>query len=349
MPQLRKNPVTREWVVVAKDRSRRPQDFKAPSEDASQRPTRKDTCPFCPGNESMTPPEVLAYRNHPGPGNSPGWSVRVVPNKFPALGIEGDLSRRGIGMYDCMNGIGAHEVVIETPEHNQSLSTISRAQCAAAFWACRERFVDLSGDRRFKYILFFRNHGQVAGASLEHPHSQIIALPMVPVDVMAELDGMSLYAEYRDRCPYCDMVSQEIESAERVVFETPNYLVFEPFASKYPFETWIVPKRHQASFAELQRADMDEIAEAVQGALQRMDRTLNCPPYNLAMHSLPINTTRPEDFHWHMQICPRLTIAAGFELGTGVYINSTPPEDAAEFLRRNADPAGESRLAPSST
>ena len=337
MPQLRKNPVTREWVVVAQERSRRPGEFQVPCEDPSDLPEHKQQCPFCAGNESQTPPELLAYRPDGGAPNSPNWTVRVVPNKFPALKMEGDLARRGQGMYDSMNGIGSHEVVVETPEHNQSLATLSRERCADVLWAARERFIDLSADRKFKYILFFRNHGVVAGASIEHPHSQIIALPIVPLDVLAEVEGMGTYAEYRDRCPYCDMVTQESDLKDRIVFETENYLIFEPFASKFAFETWVVPKRHQNSFTELERPEMLELSDAIQGSLRRIDRCLNFPPYNLAMHSLPVNTSRPEDFHWHIQISPRLTVAAGLEMGTGVYINATSPEEAARYLRDAAE------------
>jgi UDPglucose--hexose-1-phosphate uridylyltransferase len=333
MPQLRKNPVTREWVIIAEERNRRPGDFHVSHEDVSRSPIYVEDCPFCAGNEVMTPPEVLAFRTTAGPRDDKGWTVRVVPNKFPALEIGGELGRRGLGMYDYMNGIGAHEVVVEAPDHNQSLSSLSRTHCADVFWACRERFVDLSGDRRFKYILFFRNHGPLAGASLPHPHSQIIALPMVPIEVVAELEGMQQYAEYRDRCPYCDIIQQERESGDRVVFETDTHLVYQPFASRYPFETCIVPKEHQPSFADLRYSEMDGVAEAVQGALQRLEKCLNFPPYNLAMHTLPINTSRPEDFHWQIQIVPRLTIAAGFEMGTGVYINTVAPEHAARCLR----------------
>ncbi|HET6385287.1 MAG TPA: galactose-1-phosphate uridylyltransferase [Armatimonadota bacterium] len=337
MPELRKNPVTREWVIVAETRSQRPLETTIPHESSiSKGPAFDPDCPFCPGNESQTPREVLAFRSTPGAGDTPGWNVRVTPNKYPALLVEGDLARRGLGMYDCMNGIGAHEVVIETPAHNLPFADLPTAHCADVFWACRERFVDLSRDRRFKYILFFRNEGRVAGVSLDHPHSQIIALPMVPMDVMAEIEGMSHYAEYRDRCPYCDMVDQERESADRVLFETASYLIFEPFASRFAFETWVVPKIHQPSFAELDYDAMPAVAEAVQGALRHIDRCLGSPPYNLAMHTMPINTSRPEDFHWHIQITPRLAATGGFELGTGVYINPISPEESARRLRESA-------------
>jgi UDPglucose--hexose-1-phosphate uridylyltransferase len=338
MPELRKNPITREWVIIATERSRRPVDFHVPSGNLASTSAHDSKCPFCPGNEFATPPEVLAFRGGDGGSNTPGWSVRVVSNKFPALGIEGDLARRGTGIYDAMNGVGAHEVVIETPQHNESLATIPAASCAEVLWAIRERFVDLARDRRFKYILFFKNQGRAAGASLEHPHSQIIALPILPREILTEIEGMNLYSEYRDRCPYCDMVQQEQQSDDRVVLSTANYLVFAPFAARTPFETWIVPRHHQAAFTDLQRSDMDDLAIALQGVLGRLDRCLDTPPYNLALHTQPVNSSRPDDFHWHIQISPRLTIAAGFEMGTGVYINVTSPEEAARFLRE-AQPA----------
>jgi UDPglucose--hexose-1-phosphate uridylyltransferase len=332
MPQLRKDPVTREWVIIATERSRRPTDFKV-SEDIESRPSFVETCPFCPGNEAMTPAEVLAYRSADSVRNGPGWWVRVVPNKFPALAIEGDLDRQGFGMYDMMNGIGAHEVIIECVEHNRSPASLSPLQAQEVFWAYRDRYRDLIQDKRFKYILLFRNHGKVAGASLEHPHSQLIALPMVPIDVALKIEGATRYHDYHERCVYCDMVKQECNFGERIVCENADYVAFCPFAAKYPYETWIVPRRHQVSFADAERGSLNAFSALVQEVLQRIGVALNHPPYNYTLHTAPVNEDRERDFHWHLSIMPRLTIAAGFEMGTGIYINVTSPEDAARYLR----------------
>ena len=329
MPELRKDPIIGRWVIISTERAKRPSEF-------AREPARikNGFCPFCVGNESKTPPEVLAYRPNGAAPNTEGWTVRVVPNKFPALAIEGDLNKRGIGMYDRMNGVGAHEVIIETPKHNLDPATVSLYQLTEALWAFRERYLDLRKDPRFKYILVFRNHGKVAGASLEHPHSQIIATPMIPIEIVNEEQGAQRYYQYHDRCIWCDMVQQEIEFGQRVVSQTEHFLEFEPFASKFPFETWLLPKQHEASFATaMTRERITEFAGLLQDALRRIAKCLNGPPYNYAIHTTPCNREDSELFHWHMVIMPRLTIAAGFEMGTGIYINVTSPEDAARYLR----------------
>jgi UDPglucose--hexose-1-phosphate uridylyltransferase len=337
MPQLRKDPVTHEWVIIATERSRRPTDFKS-SEDLMGKPAYSPNCPFCPGNEKMTPGEVLAYRPADALPNSAGWWVRVVPNKFPALAIEGNLDRAGFGMYDMMNGIGAHEVIIECTEHDKSIANVSPLQAQEVLWAYRDRCLDLMKDKRFKYILLFRNHGKVAGASLEHPHSQLIALPMVPQDVMLKIEGSQRYHDYHERCIYCDMVKQEVSYGERIICMNDDFVAFCPFSAKYPFETWIVPREHSSSFIYEDRQRINAFASILQDALSRIGICLNYPPYNYTLHTAPINQERERDFHWHLSIMPRLTIAAGFEMGTGVYINVTAPEDAAHHLRAATAP-----------
>ncbi len=332
MPELRKDPITQEWVIIATERARRPSDFTHLSIAEPDKPEYSPTCPFCSGKEDMTPQEVLAYR-HGREANRSDWWVRVVPNKFPALAIEGELDKRGVGMYDVMNGVGAHEVIIETPKHNLDPSTLSRDQLSEVFWAYRERYLDLRKDTRFKYILIFRNHGKVAGASLEHPHSQLIATPMIPIDVVNEIQGAERYFQYHERCIWCDMAKQEMEQRIRVVGQTAHFVAFEPFASKYPFETWVMPKMHQASFASMSRERIEEFAELAQDVLRRVSKCLNSPPYNLAIHTAPCGREESDLIHWHMVVMPRLTIAAGFEMGTGIYINVTTPEDAAGYLR----------------
>ncbi len=330
MPELRKDPITREWVIVATERGKRPSDF--PREPrVLEIPTR--SCPFCPGNESSTPPEVLAFRPPGSPPNSPGWWVRVVPNKFPALAIEGQLRKSGRGIYDYMNGVGAHEVLIECPDHAQTLATMPTKQVEDVLWAYRSRYLDLEGDSRLKYILFFRNHKRVAGASLEHPHSQLIATPMVPEDVMSEIEGAARYEQYHDRCVYCDMIQQEIEEGERLVLENEHFIAFEPYASKYPFETWLLPKRHRGSFATISTEEQSVFAQTLKEVLLRVYLLLDDPPYNYTLHTAPTRTANDEHLHWHLEIMPRLTITAGFEMGTGIFINVTAPELAATHLR----------------
>lgn len=345
MPELRKDPITQEWVIIATERARRPSDFTHLTIAEPDKPDYSPTCPFCPGKETMTPPEIVSFRQS-REANAPDWWVRVVPNKFPALAIEGSLNKRGSGMYDMMNGVGAHEVIIETPKHHLDPATLEQSQMAEVLWMFRERYLDLRKDTRFKYILVFRNHGKVAGASLEHPHSQLVATPMIPIDVVNEMQGAERYYQYHDRCIWCDMVQQELDQKSRVVVETEHFLAFEPFASKFPFETWLLSKTHQSSFAAMSRDEVTEFAGIMQDALGRISRCLNSPPYNFAIHTAPCDREDSDYFHWHMVIMPRLTIAAGFEMGTGIYINVTSPEDAAMFLREAIAKKAEPDTAP---
>jgi len=334
MPELRRDPITGDWVIIASERAKRPSDFAghSPGKSDDEKGGGK-SCPFCPGNETMTPPEIMAFR-HPGSQrNGPGWWVRVVPNKFPALGIEGDLNKTGFGMYDWMNGVGAHEVIIETPEHDRQLSFLENRQIEDVLWAYRARYLDLKKDPRLKYILVFRNYGKVAGASLSHPHSQLVATPIIPGVVANELQGARRYAEYRDRCVFCDIVRQEQDEEKRLVTENEHFVVFEPYASRTPFETWIVPKRHASSFAAISAEEQTSFAGILGETLRRLHICLDDPPYNYNIHTAPCDNDADAEFHWHLSISPRLTIAAGFEMGTGIYINVTPPEAAAEYLR----------------
>ena len=346
MPELRRDPITGEWVVIATERAKRPSDFASHSPGSEQQDTT--TCPFCSGNEGMTPPEIMAFR-HPGSQrNSRGWWVRVIPNKFPALGIEGDLNKTGLGMYDWMNGVGAHEVIVETPEHDKHLAFLDNRQIEDVLWAYRARYLDLKKDPRLKYILLFRNYGRVAGASLTHPHSQLVATPVIPGVVANELQGARRYSEYRDRCVFCDIVKQELDEGKRLVSENDDFVVIQPYASRSPFETWIIPKRHGASFAAISAEEQTSFAAMLGETLRRLHLCLDDPPYNYNIHTAPCDEDEGEGFHWHLSISPRLTIAAGFEMGTGIYINVTPPEVAAQHLRET-DPSAIAVVAGEST
>jgi UDPglucose--hexose-1-phosphate uridylyltransferase len=336
LPELRKDAVTGRWVIIATDRAKRPTDFVR--EKVQIRGT--GFCPFCYGNESKTPPEILAYRSDGSAANRPGWSLRVVANKFPALGIEGSLNRQGEGLYDKMNGIGAHEVIIETPKHELTLATLPARQVEDVLWAYRDRIIDLKKDRRFKYILIFKNHGDAAGASLEHTHSQLIALPVVPKRVAEEVDGAREHYDFKERCIFCDIIRQETESKIRLISENDGFLAIAPFASRFPFETWILPKTHQCAFEESQKREFEQLAPMLKDMLSRLDRVLDFPAYNYIVHTSPIGESAQDYFHWHMEIMPKLTKLAGFEWGTGFYINPTPPEESAKFLRDAAPSAG---------
>ena len=328
MSELRKDPVTGRWVIISSERGRRPSDFQeAP-------PKRKGGfCPFCTGNERFTPPEILAYRDAGTVPNSPGWSLRVVPNKFPALKIEGNLDKTGIGLFDRMNGIGAHEVIIETPSHDVTMSKLPERKIEDILWAYKDRVIDLKKDTRFQSILIFKNEGEAAGASLEHSHSQLIALPIIPRQVSEEIEGARLYYNYKERCIYCDIVRQEMYAEERNVAENEHFLAIAPFAARFPFETWIIPKNHNACFDDSQPWEYNSLARILKNVLLRLDKVLNIPPYNYIIHTCPLRSQMREFYHWHLEIMPKLVRIAGFEWGSGFYINPTAPEEAAKFLR----------------
>jgi UDPglucose--hexose-1-phosphate uridylyltransferase len=329
MPELRRDPIVGRWVIISTDRAGRPREFQRAE------PTRPagTICPFCPGQERLTPKEILAYRPQPSEPNLPGWTVRVVPNKFPALQVEGDMGREGVGIYDRMNGIGAHEVIIETPDHKDTLADLQPKRIEDVIWAYRDRMVDLKRDARFRYILVFKNHGASAGATLEHSHSQLIALPVIPTSVLAEIDGCRIHYQQKERCIYCDIMRQEVSDAERIVAENPEFLCLTPFAPRFPFEMWILPKRHAAYFEDGQKTQFEMLARILSESLRRMDRVLSRPAYNFILHTSPMHEKTGEFYHWHIELIPKLTQVAGFEWGTGFYINPVTPEEAAKFLR----------------
>jgi UDPglucose--hexose-1-phosphate uridylyltransferase len=329
MPELRKDAVTGRWVIISTDRRKRPNDFRL--ERASV--IRKDHCPFCPGREDMTPPEVLAYRQNGSGPNSAGWDLRVVPNKFPALQVEGTLDRQGEGLFDRMNGIGAHEVIIETPDHDKTLAAMAEAEIERLLCAFRERVLDLKRDIRLRYILLFKNHGAAAGATLEHGHSQLIALPIVPDFVREELDGARHHFEAKERCVFCDIIRQEVADGRRMIHENADFVAVAPYAPRFPFETWVLPRRHLARFEEAPRQEYESLARMLKALLRRIDRALETPPYNLIIHSAPFHEPVSEFYHWHVELIPKMTRTAGFEWGTGFYINPTSPEEAAGVLR----------------
>ena len=334
MPELRKDPITGRWVIIATERAKRPSDFVRDKVEIRG----SGFCPFCYGNEAKTPPEIIAYRSDGSLRNSPGWSLRVVANKFPALGIEGSLNRQGEGLYDKMSGIGAHEVIIETPDHQKTLAMLSPRQIEDVLWAYRDRILDLKKDRRFKYIMIFKNHGEAAGASLEHTHSQLIALPVVPKRVREETDGARDYFRFKERCIFCDIIRQELESGIRVIANTPTFIAIAPFAPRFPFEIWIMPRVHQSAFEDSQRQEFEQLAVMLKDMLVRLDKVLDFPAYNYIIHTSPIPESPNEHYHWHLEIMPKLTKIAGFEWGTGFHINPTPPEESAKFLRDAAMP-----------
>lgn len=336
MPELRKDPFSDQWVVVPTDRLRRPGDFVREPVPATPslapRPMdSREVCPFCGGNETLTPPEIMAHRT--GGANQPGWTLRVVPSKFPALAIEGPLEREGDGLFDRMRGVGAHEIVIETPAHALSITDLDEHAIERVLGVFRDRMRDLRRDGRLRYIHVFKNFGAAAGARVEHTHSQLIALPLVPRRVLAELDEAKRHYDRRERCLYCDVIRQETKSGARVVVETDRFVVICPYAARFPFETWVLPKQHRSHYEDIDVDHLGNLAWVLKSTLRRIERALERPAWNLMLHTGPLQEAGNPYSHWHFEIVPKVTRPSGFELGTGVHINPTPPEEAAQFLR----------------
>ena len=328
MPELRKDPILGRWIIISKERGKRPTDFIV-----ERNVSKGGFCPLCPGNENTTPPEVLVYGRPSAAPNTPGWSLRVVPNKYPALVIEGNLDKEGDGLYDMMNGIGAHEVLIESPSHEEVFTYLPLDRMQQVFLAFRDRINDLSKDPRFRYVMIFKNFGQAAGASLEHSHSQLIALPILPRMIVSELDGSLSYYKYKERCIFCDIIRQELRQEVRVVCKNEQFITIAPYAPRSPFELWILPIRHSSSYASLDDQAFYALAGIFSESMRRLDRCLPGVPYNFVLHTSPLRSNPLEHFHWHFEIMPKLTSIAGFEWGSGFYINPTPPEDAAKYLQ----------------
>ena len=336
MPELRKDPVIGRWVIIATERAKRPEDFKL-----EKQVVHESVCPFCAGHEDKTPPEIFSIRKSGTQSNDPGWDVRVTSSIKPFLKPAGDVGRRAKGLYDLMNAVGAHEIVIESPDHIMGLADLTQEQIVKVIDAYVERFGELKKDPRFKYVLMFKNHGVEAGAgSTTHSISQLIATPVTPKRVKEELVGARRYYEYKERCVFCDIVKQELEQKQRVIVDIDGIVAITPFASRFPFEVWVLPKDHSCDFFTINPQNRRHLAGVLKQVMGKLKSALNDPPYNMMLHTAPFRTTKngfgktvDRDYHWHIEIMPRLTRVAGFEWGTGFYINPTAPELAAKSLR----------------
>ena len=338
MAELRKDPILNRWVIIATGRSKRPGSYHVEREVSYTKPEK---CPFCEGHEDMTPPEVYVLRGQGSRPNKPGWKVRVVPNKYPALNMDAPLEESGTGMFNMMAGFGAHEVVIETPDHKKEIKDQSIEEIKNWIQALQERVRTLYSDKRFKYVLIFKNKGRAAGASLSHPHHQIIATPIIPKRTTEKLTGALEYFKLEKRCIFCDIIKEEAEIGERIVCENDAFVAFCPYASRFPFETWILPKEHCADFYDEKMVEKTaSLAAIIKIILQKLSKAIGEPEYNYIVHAAPNRFpeeehwhTIEEDYHWHIELFPRLIKTAGFEWGSGFYINPTPPEAAAKFMR----------------
>jgi UDPglucose--hexose-1-phosphate uridylyltransferase len=335
MTQMRKDVLTGRWVIVADPGPISPAEFHF------KRVVRDSTfCPFCETNEALTPPEVFAIRPDGAPKNGPGWTVRVVPSTPPRLRIEGELGRRGEGIHDLMNGVGAHEIIVETPRHDKALHELAPEQIAEVARAWSERIIDLERDPRMRSVLVFKNYGEDAGAhTISHSISQLVAVPITPRAIKSKLTVARDYFAQKERCLYCDVLQQELGDGRRVVVENAEFVALTPFASRAPFEMLILPKSHQSAFSHITAPQLRALGEVLQGALQRLESTLGEPPYNLFLQDRPFLRPRKgywetieADFHWHLEILPQITHMTGFEWGSWFFYNAVPPETAARCL-----------------
>lgn len=323
LSELRKDPTGEKWAIVAAGRKGRPSDFRYSEE--------KGRCAFCPGNEQMTPPEVFSYREEGTMPDAPGWRIRVVPNLFPALVREADFAPEK-DFYLRSPALGGHEVIIEAPEHETDFQHMGTSRVEEVIEVYQERFNFWASQKDVRHVLIFKNYGKTAGASLAHPHSQIMALSLMPPRVQEELKESQLYYEKKEKCLFCRMIDIELRERQRVVMENEGYLAFCPFASRFPYEVMLVPKNHLNCFGDLPKKDRRSLARIWAELMGRLSERLGDPPFNYLIHSTSVLF---EDicYHWHVEITPRLTTAAGFEWGTGIFINVVSPEEAARVLR----------------
>ena len=333
LPEIRLNPVTGDWVIVATERARRPEDF-ARRRERPALPARSDSCPFCPGNEAMTPEETFRV-----PDGAGGWLVRTMPNRFPALTPEGELLHRREDGHAVVSGVGRHEVIVETPRHDVGAALLPVAHVAAVLAAYRHRVLALYEDRRIEHVILFKNHGEGAGTSLQHSHSQIVGMPVMPVQLRNRLEEALRHWSDRGECVYCGCLADELRQEVRVVAQNASFAAFVPHAALSPFHQWVFPKRHGAFFGEVSDAELEDLASLLHDVLGRLHFGLDDPDYNFVIRSLSPADGTVKHFHWYLSLIPRVSKAAGFELGTGMFINTALPEASAAFLRSVPLPA----------
>ncbi|MGB9285176.1 MAG: galactose-1-phosphate uridylyltransferase [Candidatus Sulfotelmatobacter sp.] len=329
MPELRQNFFTKEWVIIATERAKRPEGL-ATHRILQNAPAYLETCPFCPGNENKTPPEVVRFPKDPGKP----WAVRAIPNKFAALSSEVQPTRNLQHLRRRIDGFGFHEVIIDSPDHSRCMALLPDAHVAKILGVLKDRYHSLSADQRVSHVTIFKNHGADAGASLQHPHSQIIATPVIPSQVRHRLHEALRHFDDSGECMFCHMVEREVEDQTRIVIKSELFVAMEVFASPTPFATHIFPLRHMASFGEITAAEIVDLARVLRTLLAKIYVGLENPDLNFTVRSGPSDYVGARHFHWYVSVIPRLTRVAGFELGSGMFINTVLPEAAAEFLRK---------------
>ena len=327
MSELRQNPLNKEWVIIATERARRPHELAKKMDKIKRLPSYSESCPFCPGNEHLAPPETARI------ARDGKWQVRVVPNKFAALSKEGELFRRASGLKRFVSGVGIHEVIVETPDHSQTTALLEEGNAERIIQSYHERYLTISNDQRIDLITIFKNHGAAAGSSLEHPHSQVIATPIISPEIRRRMEDALRFYDEEGECLFCRVMAEEMADRIRMVQETEHFVAFIPYASLSPFAMWIFPRRHMASFGQIHPEEICDLAQILQGILARLYYGLGNPDYNYVIRSSPSENRYSRFYHWYLSLIPRLTKVAGFELGSGMYINGTLPEANAEFLR----------------
>ena len=328
MSEIRRDSIVDRWVIFARNRAERPNEYAAPPASRSG----KKVCPFCEGNEHLTPHEIAAYRTEDSAAEQRGWRVRVIPNKFPAVVCDSpaDTADPAAGL---TAGYGVHEVIVESPRHLLSTTELSDGELAEVLLIYGDRLRSIRQNPRIRHALVFKNVGPGAGASIEHTHSQLVGLPLVPATVAQELDAALTHYRQHGRCIFCDLVKQELAAESRMVFETESFVAFCPYAARFPLETWILPKCHASQYEESATAELHDLARVLRRCIDKIERAAGQSQYNYLIHSAPFDTRCQSHYHWHIEIFPRTTTIAGFEWGTGQFINPLPPEDAAKLLR----------------
>jgi UDPglucose--hexose-1-phosphate uridylyltransferase len=326
MPELRQNRVTKEWVVIATERAKRPEQLSV-KRDVKPLPPYSENCPFCAGNEAQAPPEIM-HLDHEGQ-----WQIRVVPNKFSALSRDGAPTRRIEKSRRTINGVGVHDVIVEGRQHNLTTALLPEDHVANIFRAYKMRYEEVSCDERIAQVIIFKNHGGTAGASLEHPHSQLIGIPVISHQVRERFhEALRHYDEFGE-CIFCQMIAEERAEGSRIVIDSEHFVAMEQFASPTPFGTHVHPKRHMASFGNIREDELVDLARVMKQLLGKLYYGLENPDFNYSIRTAPAEDAGVKYYHWYISVIPRLTKVAGFELGSGMFINVVLPEAAAEFLR----------------
>jgi UDPglucose--hexose-1-phosphate uridylyltransferase len=328
MTELRQNLITRDWVIIATERAKRPDEFSKPETSLIPIPHYRSNCPFCTGNELLTGGQELLRLS-----DDLEWRVRVVSNKYPALSPEGERVRETDGIFRALSGFGFHEVVIEHPRHDLTMALMEIEDLANIIRVYRKRYIDIRQDSRVETVIIFKNHGRGAGTSLEHPHSQIAAIPIVPYQWRDRAREAIRYYDDTGECIFCRTLAEELQAKERIIFTSEHFVAFIPYAALSPFHTWIFPRRHASSFDEITEVEILDLAKTLKTVLAKLYYGLNNPDYNYTIRSIPTAEQRTDYSHWYIALIPRVSLSAGFELGSGMYINTALPEESAKFLR----------------